>query len=311
MKPPEYSPEQVCPFLGVTDDANTHLAFASPYNCCHCPKSGSVSVKLEHQAEYCLTASHGSCQVYIAGTDKAFPRELEYRPVAAIVPWYSSRTAWIAIGIIVALILIGAAYWVLSERSWGAAPVTSSTPDPTSTPIFNAAPTATEVPLLPSTSTPPQPTATLRIPSILFPVMTTTPGRVAFRSLDTPLGSSDQQFMIHQVKRGENLALLATRYRTSAEAILHVTNGLTSPVWVGVVVVIPLNQPDPTGLPVFDPYLVREQRMTMEDAAVILGVDASLFKFYNNFSDGEVLLQGEWILLPRPANSAPTRVGYP
>ncbi len=53
-----------CPYLGLVDDAETALAYPSPWNCCF-RHGAPVSVTLEHQRNYCLATAYVGCPVYL------------------------------------------------------------------------------------------------------------------------------------------------------------------------------------------------------------------------------------------------------
>jgi len=53
-----------CPYLGIADDAETALAYPSPWNCCF-RQGAPVSVALEHQRSYCLATAYVGCPIYL------------------------------------------------------------------------------------------------------------------------------------------------------------------------------------------------------------------------------------------------------
>lgn len=101
------------------------------------------------------------------------------------------------------------------------------------------------------------------------------------------------------MSNGENLSTLADKYKTSLEAILAVNYMLSIPIRIDAVVVIPLQNKDPQGMPVFEPYQVKQNQINAEALAKELETDPILFKHINTLEDGETLHQGDWFLVPR------------
>src|SRR5690242_11597996 len=54
-----------CPFLGLKDDPTTALDFPSQGNFCHHSQPASP-VKGAHQQQFCLTAEHTACPMFLA-----------------------------------------------------------------------------------------------------------------------------------------------------------------------------------------------------------------------------------------------------
>ena len=58
-----------CPYLGIVDDAETALAYPSPWN--YCFRRGTpVSVTLEHQRNYCLATAYVGCPIYLQNGER-------------------------------------------------------------------------------------------------------------------------------------------------------------------------------------------------------------------------------------------------
>lgn len=169
---------------------------------------------------------------------------------------------------------------------------TGSPSSSTSLPIFTA--TITLFPTL----TPTAPTSTPTITFTATPVILKTATQIPPHSLEVPIGK-DQLYLIHKVADGENLSTLAEKYKTSLEAILEVNSTLVIPIRIDAVVIIPLKNDDPLGLPKLEPYQVTQSQITPETLAELLKVDLALFKSLNDFKDGEELVKGNWVLIPR------------
>jgi LysM repeat protein len=120
--------------------------------------------------------------------------------------------------------------------------------------------------------------------------------------LDVVIGT-DYKFVIHQVSTGEDLSQYAKKYNTSVAAILAVNYGLAGPVWVDVLVVIPVGFTDFSKLPSFVVYEVKpeERGNSVADIAKRLRVNPLDLKYYNGWtSDGDRPLVGDLLLVPRP-----------
>lgn len=103
--------KQVCPFLGMKNDANSHMAFASPLNYCNrCTPASRV--KLIHQEGFCLDPlEYIQCEVF-AECDGPLPKSLRYTNSSA--PASRKRNSpYLFVGII-GFLLLGAILWVLN-----------------------------------------------------------------------------------------------------------------------------------------------------------------------------------------------------
>jgi LysM repeat protein len=180
---------------------------------------------------------------------------------------------------------------------------TSSAPaEQGESPILTA--TRTQTPTRTATSTPaPTPTKTLTPVPTLTPTKSPT-ATIApqLRGLDETIGKN-YQFIIHKMQTGESLSQFANQYKTSIDAIIRVNYSLNIPVWVGALVVIPVEFTDVAQMPYFQPYRVTTNGITVESLAMELGTNLSNFITYNDFKAGERLNLGDWILIPRPQSA--------
>lgn len=317
---------EFCPFLGLSDDSRSLMAYISPQNCCYrCQPV--MAVKLEHQNNYCLDTTFINCQAYIDEAGKSLPAGLRYKPDRS-----ARRSIWmrrVIGGIVIGIILLGG--WFLMQKVPPNLALSETPGSPTgpASATFTAQTTATD----PSRITPPTtvvplwgtlvPTSTLTVspfpsltPTIFTATLTRTPTatvtkttsptlapsqtptEVPSRSLDVPIGRG-RLYLIHRVSGGENLNTMAEKYQISIEAILAINYTLSTPIWADALVVIPLGVTSPEKLPVFEPYQVTENNITAEALAQQLGCDAALFKYFNDLADGEKLKKGDWFLIPR------------
>jgi hypothetical protein len=287
---------QVCPYLGLRDDPETALYYPSPLNHCYRAKP-ATPVKSEYQGTCCLTATHSECRVYQKDPGFPLPPDLRNRQHGSAQRKRSKVRLWV---ILFVLVVIGLMVWqslssgLLRFAGWEhsngeTVPVLlTETGDPTP-PV---APT-----LVQDTSTP------TFLPPSPSPTWTSTPTVVRFHALETPIGI-EHQFIIHRVLLGESLTLISTHYGTTDKAIQLVNYYIQIPLWVDSLVIIPVNQTDVSGLPVFEAYRV-EKDTPVEELAQQLMVDPAVLKYYNDLKDGQVLAADEWVLVPHTGAATP------
>lgn len=303
MTKPDNIQITTCPFLGLMDDSTSHMAFTSPENICYQCKP-AVQITLEHQNDYCLDANHKNCPIYIYGAGKRMPVDLaydasedhQYAPMDKRVVW----SGLILAGIFAAIIL----YYLISSNTAANSPQINSIQSiaaPENLP--SASPITT--PQVVTTSTPspelskPQPTLT-PFPTLtsILPTSTLAATQVLAHSLDVPVGNG-QLYLIHKVVNGENLPTLIETYQTSLEAILAVNTALVIPIRIDAIIIIPLKNKEPQGLPKLEPYQVKQNQISPEALAELLKTSPELFISLNGFDDGELLNNGDWVLVPR------------
>ena len=69
-----------CPFVGTLDDKTTRFIFPSEASRCHSEHdSGSISVALVHQAQFCLSSCHTNCPRFLGIDDGEFEPEAPKR----------------------------------------------------------------------------------------------------------------------------------------------------------------------------------------------------------------------------------------
>lgn len=318
-----------CPFLGLSNDNTSHMAFMSPENCCHHCKP-IVPIKLEHQNDYCLDTNFLTCPVYTNKEGGHMPPNLIYSENAGSMK-IGRRLLWA--GLILAGIAAAAAllFFVLANaKQPGNSPsnlisinsiqtlttIANFSPLPTATAVLIATDsiiiisnTETAFPAITATVSP-FPTLTLTAPTSNIQETNTAPvspsHTASTTSIQTPLPHSlevpigrGQLFIIHKVVNGENLSTLAETYNTSLEAIMAVNYQLNVPIKIDAVIIIPLQKKDTQGLSIFEPYQVTATQITAETLANELDTDSLLFKYVNDLKDGDLLHRGDWILVPR------------
>jgi hypothetical protein len=113
-----------CPFIGLSNDPDTVMAFPSQRNHCHRVKSAQP-VWIDYQSTHCLTFTHRHCTVLLKKSTRSLPREIalgpeKKQPTAMIVSF-----AVVFILMTIGLLLFGGWQWT-SASDWFASP--GSTP---------------------------------------------------------------------------------------------------------------------------------------------------------------------------------------
>ncbi|MBN1303147.1 MAG: hypothetical protein JXA13_01835 [Anaerolineales bacterium] len=324
--------EPACPYLGISNDPDSHMAFSSPANHCHRSKT-PASINLEHQGKYCLGRLHKECIVYQAEEGGTFPAQLRYRQeIKENLSGSALLSRWAAV-ILFFLLAVAFGLWAIggfqdfivrAPTQSSSLPLTSDgsemtatynagiLPSPTVDPLagtLTPSPTFTVTPFPTLTSTPtktrtvtltPTITGTATPSSTPSATLTITPASLSRHALDTPIGRV-QKYLIHRIKMGENLTNLADQHGTTVEVILAANYSLALPIQAGALLVVPIDMTNPLGLPVFEPYEVTHEEITAEQLADVLDVDLVLFKYFNDCSDNELLHRGDWMLIPHQA----------
>ena len=268
----------VCPYLGLKDDSGTTFSYASAAN--HCFRvTPVVSVKLDHQHEFCLSSHHHRCELFRGGPGKS----REHRKVVArrsrrVRRWIRNQLVIIFPTLIVLLSIIGLILFNPAEGP-GSSTEMSTTIPPSAT-IEN---TQTPRPVRPT----PSRTSTK---AVITPTLTDVHG------LEVPIGMLTP-LVIHRVGVEDSLMNMAKIYNTTEEAITSINFNLSLPLWPNLVIVIPLNQVDITNLPQFEPYQVPES-LSLQDLADRFACDIELLIFYNSVDQDYIFKIGEWVLIP-------------
>ncbi len=132
IQPEQKASEQLgaCPFLGVKDDPQTRLDYASLANCCH-RVIPAQTVEFSHQKAFCLGQNYQTCRVYVEPAHSrklrgAHPAEFHARaqeaesnqdPQAGLNDWYEdlqpakleTRRNWvmIAAALVISVLILG------------------------------------------------------------------------------------------------------------------------------------------------------------------------------------------------------------
>jgi hypothetical protein len=125
------------------------------------------------------------------------------------------------------------------------------------------------------------------------PTFTQVVGVDLSKALTEPFGPN-KEFILHQVKSGESLSMIEGFYLTSAEVIRKV-NKITGSVQIDRVLVILLNQTDPSDVPLFEVVNIDEE-ISVNDLALELGVPAADLVYYNGLESDTLIPAGQWII---------------
>jgi hypothetical protein len=111
-----------CPYLGLRDDPETHLAFPAQGNCCQRARPVE-SLNLQHQSTTCLCMNYLHCPMLATSINMPLPVGLKFE-VPARKPHY------VAIGLfgILIIILLGIGWWQGGNLARSAAPIPTFVP---------------------------------------------------------------------------------------------------------------------------------------------------------------------------------------
>jgi hypothetical protein len=291
-----------CPFLGLLDDPETSQGFPSIWNYCH-HSQPIASPAIKHQKEFCLGGRHGECPVFLSRQASPLPTEIR----AAITPVSGKRNQFLQ-----KLVLGLTALGVILVLSWGRLGKGMLTflgvGNSIQTSLQAAYPTATIFLNLKVDKSPPASITFSPFPTLTISAQTSTPTLYLTlvptntpSQLDAVIGT-DYKFVIHKVLDGETLNQYAAKYNTSVQTILAVNHGITVPVWVNTLVVIPVGFTDFAELPSFVVYKVTQQDrgISVEEMAKRLKVDPADLRYYNGWTSlGARPLVGQFLLVPR------------
>ncbi len=281
-----------CPYLGLREDSDTALGFPSEWNFCHRAKPVAIPNQ-EHQQNFCLTTQHVNCPVFSTEKKSSLPKDLR------IPKWSGQRrivSPWVAVGLVLFFViasgLILSEYWApswaenLLVSEWISEVKPKEIATGTSVPVvetdtfaINATP---EIQIEPTEEVA-SATETEAVLTCAYP-------------LEKPIGTNGQ-FLVHQVDHGENMAMLAERYQTTASAIDVANYFLPSPLWAELVIVIPVGNTEIGDLLSLKPVFVDEDDTSLVKLAENLSVSLSDLQELNQLSPFCQSFHG-WILIP-------------
>jgi hypothetical protein len=277
---------QICPYLGLKDDSGTTFSYASAAN--HCFRiTPVVSVKLDHQREYCLSSNHRHCELFRGEPGQSQKRTKDIaRHSRRVRRWIRTLPVWLFLPLIVIASIFAVVLFMPDEAL-------------TTLPSINS-----EIPptmVIERTKTPPRKTA---ISSPSASVVVHTPTMLVVHVLESPIGTQ-KPLIIHQVREGENLSDMANLYNTTEDTITSLNYNFSLPLLPNAVIVIPLNQVNVNDLPLFEPYRVT-QSISIQALAVKFSVDIDMLMVYNLVDPEYIFTVGEWVLIPHSRLATPT-----
>ena len=121
-------------------------------------------------------------------------------------------------------------------------------------------------------------------------------GKVCAYSLEMPIEVSSQ-LVVHKVKEGESMPMLARNYETTEESIEAVNYFLPSPLWAELIIVIPVGTTDVSDIPSLKPVLVDYDDISLDELAETLSVSTDDIIKFNKVNPFCTSFNG-WILIP-------------
>lgn len=284
-----------CKFLGLKTDPRSLASYPSVSNCCYGCLPEAVP-SLVHQREFCLTPQHKDCPVFTAENPIAMPADFSHKINAKSNSNFGFFAGIVVVGILLGLI---ASTFVLLPRflpsqtapEWSA-PQTSQAEQVTLAVQATSAIAQDEASPSPAPTETPQPQASPTPTSAPSPTL-----EIVTLPVETLLGTN-YQVVVHRIADGESLSSLSQTYGTTDRAILDATHKLAIPLWVGRMIVIPVNNKSWSGQPALEPYQITQEAITLDELSPILGVEASLLKYYNG-CENCLIQKGSWIVVPR------------
>ena len=278
-----------CPHLSLRYDAATYSAYPSINNACYRGQRPETP-KISHQRTFCLSPKYINCAFLNNQEIKKFPREIKYK----FHNRYQNLHTKIILGILAVLAAVTIVYiWAVGRNELGGIlEKPSQTPMISHTVSTADAPKAAEIAAVNTIIPTFEPIST----ESSKPITPTVPDPIL--ALETPIGGQIQ-FIIHRVLEGESLQYFADQYNTSREAISAANKNLILPLWVGSIVVIPVNTNDRSEIPAFLTHQIEDEGITVTLLAEKFSVQRERLAFYNNLETEHVLHQGEWLLIPQ------------
>jgi hypothetical protein len=277
---------KVCIYLGLKGDSDTALSYSSPAN--HCFRTIPVTpIELDHQAEFCLSGKYRLCPLF-QGEPGRFKKRIRGetgRSKRRFQGWIRHAGTWFFPTLILLVSIISLVYFlsqVPPDRSPGV--ILDKTPtsfmESTRTFLQNSPPSST-------------------IPIIVI----TSPPLLLGHDLEIPIGTQTP-LLIHRVKTGESMAIMAKNYNTTEEAITYINFDFSLPLLPDQVIVIPLNQSEVANLPLFQPFQILDS-LSLQDLVYLFACDLGLLQSYNMVDPGHVFSTGEWVLIPHLRQPTP------
>ncbi len=286
---PSSDSEKTCPYLGLSFDPQTALAYPSSENLCH-HVTPSAAPGAAYQGQFCLELLHTQCERYAEKSDGPIPAEFLLGENTKR-QWNQQLIRFLRLGLLILFILSGS-IWLMINQTRQKPPLDQPAIQTTS-----AAAAAFVIPTLTSTL---QPSSShTQLPSeTVEPTETPSPTPYFPHYLETPIGN-DRPFLMHRVVAGESLIKLAGMFNTSIDAIRAVNIDLQGLLWSNTVIVIPVNQVDVTGVVPMFPSEVVTDGLAVATLAEEQNVELEFLAQLNHVPTSHVFQLGEWVLVPQ------------
>jgi len=283
--------ETICPFLGLINDRKTTTMYPISDNACY-RASPPAPVALDYQRSCCLTNTHVECPGFKKGWLDDFPNELRGREpstkkrISDIPKWIF----FLVIGLFLLVIIIGA----ITQLSGDEPPLATLEGG-----IMISTPTATSSPTR-TTTLLPSPTLTL-VPTSLMITATPAPSLTQTQgpALQTPFGSSELTFVIHQALGGETLSIIAQQYGTSIDALLAI-NQFNPPerttLWEGDVLVVCVDCLDTSDLPKLQALYV-ESEISIAELTSDYNTPIEEIQMWNGLDENDLISFPRWVIV--------------
>jgi LysM repeat protein len=244
-----------CPYVGLTDDPETHLLFPSVRNVCHRARP-QAAVRPDYQLAHCLCDGHLDCPIFL-GNKAAQPLPVEMQAYPPI--WYRYRV-WIMIGVfLLVAVILSILFWrpefwassISPTQTSQGLPSGNGSPAPADTPRVEpepvGSPSAVASPLVvisPSTTLPKPPTPISPTPAPVILPDTETPVVASPTSCEPPTG-----WVEYVVQAGDTLFQIGASFGVTVEELQDANClGTSTVIYVGDVLYVP-NVPTRTAVP--------------------------------------------------------------
>ncbi len=291
-------PAPNCPYLGLRADRESFVAYPSLMNCCYHTRN-TAFINLDYQEGTCLGEAYVRCPVYQSQKRGRLPR-------VAAAPDYVRQhfLSYWSMRILLSLMAIlaaGALFWVLSSstllQSW------FSKPDPGDIVAYTAPTYQYSIPTVEGympgaggtgENLTPQPTETF---------LWNTDGTPNIADTEKAM-ANHPRLKIYQVKNGDNLDALATKFQTTPRAIIDINYTIRIPLFVDEVIIVPEGITDIRSFPRFEARKI-QQRSPVAEICRINACSIEQFQQYNEsiiitVDEVPTVLEGIWVLIPRP-----------
>jgi len=306
--------EKSCTYLGMYDDPSTSYAFATNSNFCHRIKPNQT-INLAHQTRYCLSPEYPTCPIYQTPNVESNSNQISEHGVSDKRKITTPSRFWglsILIFSILAIMLI--IYNFSNKGSTSHKPLSTNDLISSSSEEMNiitgtitvAASKVTPFASMPRITQSAIFTSTSSLFPSPTPIQTTTPSITLSPTLLSPtpgpkLGESfgpDDHFILHLVKQGESLSIIAQTYQTTVEVLRTINNVVQgASVWADTVIVVIPGQEDITNLTKFK-VIQLEEPTDINQLAIEYKFSIDELKYLNELGDSSIIPAGRWLIIP-------------